>query len=115
MLNCEYILMVHASDELAATEEARRLADDLRDRTGVLAADRRKADEQTMDLGSIVAVLATSGATVAIAQGLADWLRRRRGTQLTIERTSSSGSIKVVVERIDPEAALRITELVSGD
>jgi hypothetical protein len=52
MLNCEYRLMVRASDELAATEEARRLADDLREPTGVLAADRRKANEQTMDLGS---------------------------------------------------------------
>lgn len=115
MLSCEYTLIVQAPDERAATEEARRLADDLRERTGVLAADRRKADESTMDLGSIIAVLATSGATVAIAQGLADWLRRRRGTHLTIERTSGSGSIKLAVERIDPEAALRITELISGN
>jgi hypothetical protein len=108
----QYRILVQTPDDLAATDEASRLADDLRELTGVLAADRQKSDEPTMDLGSVIAVLATSGATIAIAQGIADWLRRRRGTQLTIERTSSSGSIKVKVERIDPEVSVRITELV---
>ncbi|HJS87983.1 MAG TPA: hypothetical protein VJ779_21225 [Acetobacteraceae bacterium] len=108
----EYRIRIEAPDEAAAAEGARRLADDLRELPGVLAADRRKADESTMDLGSIVGVIAASGATTAVAQGIADWLRRRRGTRLMIERKDGSGSIKVVVESIDPDAALRITELI---
>ncbi|MDQ2802056.1 MAG: hypothetical protein M3Y41_04975 [Pseudomonadota bacterium] len=108
----EYRLLIEASDEAAASQGAGRLADDLREVRGVLAADRQKAEEPTMDLGTIVSVIATSGATVALAQGIADWLRRRRGAHLTIERNGSSGSIKVAVDRIDPESALRITELV---
>jgi hypothetical protein len=114
VLQEQYRILIEAPDERAATEEARHLTDDLREVTGVIAADRQKANQSTMDLGSIVTVVVTSGATVAIAQGIADWLRRRRGTRLTIERTSRSESIKVEVDRIDAEAAVRITELVRG-
>ena len=108
----EYRLLIAAPDQSTSTQEARRLADTLRETDGVLAADRRKTERETMDLGSVVAVIATSGAAVAMAEGVADWLRRRRGTHLTIERHSGSHSIKMEVEGIDPEVAVRITELV---
>jgi hypothetical protein len=110
----EYQIKVEASDEADAAQGAQRLATDLRELPGVLAVDRHKADEATMDLGAIVGVIAASGATTVLAQGLADWLRRRRGTRLIIERKAGSGSVKVAVEGIDPGAALRITELIGG-
>ena len=72
----------------------------------MLEANRRKeAAAPTMDIGAIIGVVATSGASLAIAQGLADWLRRRRGTKLRIERDPASGSIKAEIENIDPEIA----------
>ncbi len=111
----EYRIRIEAPDEADATQGARQLADDLREMPGVLAADRQKADETTMDLGSIVGVIAAAGATTVLAQGIADWLRRRRGVRLTIERKAGSGSIKVAVESIDPAAALRITELIGRE
>ena len=111
----EYRIRVEAADEADATRGARQLADDLRELPGVLAAGRQKSDEAvTMDVGAIVGVIAASGAATAMAQGIADWLRRRRGTRLTIERKAGSGSIRVAVEGIDPDAALRITELIGG-
>jgi len=65
-----------------------------------------------MDLGSVVTVIATSGAALAIAQGIADWLRRRRGTTLKIERDPHSGALKALVENIYPSTATGITEIV---
>jgi hypothetical protein len=41
---------------------AQALADTLREAEGVLEADRRKADETTMDLGAIVDVIAVAAA-----------------------------------------------------
>jgi hypothetical protein len=88
------------------------LADVLGEADGVLEAVYGKVDSQTMDLGSMVSVLATSGATLAIAQGLAAWLRARRAVTVTVERDGKSGSLKAAVSGLDPEAAVRIIEIV---
>ena len=109
-----YKLYIEATDARAAGQGVRSLADDLRGVPGVLEVGRQKGAQPTMDLGAIVTVLASSGATLAIARGIADWIRRTRGTSLTIEKDPTSGSIKAEVHSIDPEAALRITEIVLG-
>jgi hypothetical protein len=109
-----YLFVVDSGEDSAASDLARGLADDLREVPGVIASDRRKDDSSTMDLGSIVQVVATSGAALAIAQGIADWLRRRRGATIRIERDPSSGKIKALAENIDPATAVRITEIVRG-
>jgi hypothetical protein len=107
-----FSIFVEAEDERSAGEGARSLADELREVPGVLDADRRKEEQSTMDLGAVLTVVAASSATVAVARGIADWLRRRRGTRLKIQRDPQSGSIKAEVENIDPAAALRIVELI---
>jgi Effector Associated Constant Component 1 len=99
-------ICIQAEDDRAAQEATRSLTDHLREITGVLAVDRRKADESTQDLGTIVEVIAASGATLALAQGIAEWLRRTRGTKLRV----TSGRIKAEVENITPEVAERIIE-----
>ena len=108
----QYRFIVEAKNQAAAGQGAQALADALREAEGVLEVDRRKADETTMDLGAIVAVIASSGATLAIARGIAAWLRTRKQASITIERNSKTGSIKAVVMGIDPEAAVRIAEIV---
>jgi len=110
----EYRFVVDAEDQATAGQSALELADLLREAEGVLEAKRRKADDTSMDLGIIVSAIAASGATLAIAQGLAAWLRARRGAKVTIERSGKAASIKVAVEGLDPEAAVRIVELVRG-
>jgi Effector Associated Constant Component 1 len=65
-----------------------------------------------MDLGAVVTLLTTSGATLALARGLAAWLRARRGVSVTIERDGKSGSRKAAVHGFDSEAAVRIVEIV---
>ena len=115
MTNQNYTFSVNAEEQAAAGSSAMALADTLIEADGVLEAVRGKAAERTMDLGVIVSVLATSGATLAIARGLAAWLRARRGVTVTVERDGRSGSIKAAVAGIDPEAAVRIVEIVRDD
>jgi hypothetical protein len=109
-----YRFVVEGDEGRSAGDGARSLADSLRELTGVSEVHRVKANDASMDLGAIVGIVATSGATVAIARGVADWLRLTRGTRLRIEINPRSGSIKAEVERIDPASALRIVELIRG-
>lgn len=112
MANGIYQIVVKANDDVEAAQGARDLADELREIKGVLDSKREKGDQPTMDLGSVVALVISSSATAAIAQGIADWIRRTRGVHLIIQRDPGSDGIKVDVSQIDAEAALRITELV---
>jgi hypothetical protein len=63
-----------------------------------------------MDLGNIVEIVFTSGATIALAQGLAGWLKARRGAKVIVEKTQDAASIKTIVSGIDPATAERIVE-----
>ena len=107
-----YRITVQAENQLAAQQATRRLADGLREIPGVLNVTRLKEDADTMDLGAIVEVVFTSSATLAVARGVADWLRRTRGVHLTILKEQQSGSIRAEVENITADAALRITEKI---
>jgi hypothetical protein len=111
-MNERYKFSVEAEDLGAASRGVTELADILREANGVLEVGRDKANDQTMDLGMIVSVVATSGATLAIARGLAAWLRARRGVTLTIEMDGRSGNLKAAVAGLDPEAAVRIVEMI---
>jgi hypothetical protein len=112
MVSESYRFVVGAEEQALAGSGAIALADTLREADGVIEAVRSKANDQTMDLGTVVSVVATSGATLAIAQGLAAWLRARRGVTVTVEKDSASGSLKAAVTGIDPETATRIVEIV---
>ena len=109
-----YEFTVQSDDEQSADEATVTLIDDLREVPGLSRIGRRKSSDSTMDLGAIVTVIASSGATLALARGVADWLRARRQTRLKIEIKDGSRSIKVEVANIDPEAAGRIIEDVRG-
>jgi len=103
---------VNAESHHEANAAAQALADKLRGAEGVDEVERLKADPTTMDVGTILQVIVGSGSTLAIAQGVAAWLRGRRGVKLRIERDGKSGSLKAEVEGIDPTAAMRIVEMV---
>jgi hypothetical protein len=73
-----YKFTVEAEDQAIAGSSATALGDRLREADGVTEVVRVKAEASTMDLGVIVSIIAGSGATLAIAEGLAAWLRARR-------------------------------------
>jgi hypothetical protein len=109
-----YRFEVEGADQAAASRGAKALGDILIKAEGVLEVTPGKAaDKGSMDVGSLVSVIATSGATLALAQGLAAWLRARRGVTVKIEKDAKSGSLKAAVAGIDPEAALRVVEMIS--
>ncbi|MEQ1956340.1 effector-associated constant component EACC1 [Mesorhizobium yinganensis] len=110
MMEANLKFIVQADDVAASTKHAAEFADTLREIDGVIDTSRSKSQTDTMDLGTIVSVLATSGATLAIAQGVAAWLRARRHVVLTVERKSSSESLRAIVKGIDPQTAERIIE-----
>ncbi|MFM0451675.1 hypothetical protein PQR21_14910 [Paraburkholderia nemoris] len=114
MIKHNYLLNLEADSERASDTQARAFTDSLREIEGVEKAERLKENKNTMDLGTIITVLASSGATLALSQGIADWLRSRRSTKLTIERDASTDSIKATVEGIDPDTAQQIVELIRG-
>jgi Effector Associated Constant Component 1 len=111
--NAKYVFTVKGDDQALANSSATAFADVVREAEGVLNVDRAKAaDASTMDLGAIISVVATSGATLAIAQGISAWLRARRGVALTVEKDRQSDSVKAAVTGIDPEVAMRIVEMI---
>lgn len=112
MLSENYFITIQSESEQAADVGARSLADSLREINGIVSADRIKRNDSTMDLGAIVGVIAASGATLALAQGLADWLRLRRSTTVVVERYGPNNSIKATISQIDPEAAKQIFEVI---
>jgi hypothetical protein len=107
-----YTISVLADTDLASNQGARQLGDELREVPGVTEVHRQKREPTTMDLGVIVQIVATSASTLAIARGIADWIRRNRGTQLKIERDGISGSIKAEIQNFDPEIAQSITDIL---
>lgn len=56
---------------------ARKLDDEVQVR-------REKPSPTTMDLGSVLTIVISSGAALALARGLADWMRLRRTAKITI-------------------------------
>ena len=107
-------LEVIDEDQATAAHSARAVEDMLRSVDGVLEMERKKSDPDSMDLGSIVDVVFTSGATLAVAQGIAAWLRARRNAKVVFEQTGPGGSVKTLVQGIDPATAERIIERQSG-
>jgi hypothetical protein len=105
-------LVVEGEDAAAASRSALALADMIAGADCVVRVSLNRLFQDTMDLGTIVSVVVSSGATLALAQGIAAWLRGRRGVTLRIEKDRTTGSIKTEVIGIDPESALRIVELI---
>jgi hypothetical protein len=99
-----YQIQIEAEDDRAAQQATRALADQLRELPGVLRVERRKEDLSTQDLGTILEVIASSNATLAIAGGIASWLQLTRRAKVKI----SSKDLEIEVENITPAAAQRI-------
>ncbi len=66
-----------------------------------------KPDQNTMDLGTIVGVVVASAAATAVAQGIADWLRKRQDASVTVKENG-----EVVATNITSEAALDLVRIL---
>ena len=105
-------MTLHVTDEDggATGRSVQFIEDTARSTEGVLSVERHKSDLDSMDIGSVVEIAFQSAATLALARGLAAWLRARRGAKVIIEWKEQGKSIKTMVEGIDPAAGERIVE-----
>lgn len=101
---------ISGEDQASAGSAATSLMDMALEIDGVVDAFREKGAGETMDLGTIVSIIATSGATLAVAKGLARWLSARRAVTLTFESSTEGRNLKLALQNLDPETALRIVE-----
>jgi hypothetical protein len=68
--------------------------------------DRLKTDEETQDVGTILAIILGANSTIAIAYGIARWLARRNRTRVSL-RTRDRRFERVDAESKDVEKCLR--------
>jgi hypothetical protein len=111
----DYSFTVAASDAAAANRHAESLSDLLRGVDGVLSVARTKPDVDSMDVGTVVGLIAESAATLAIARGISAWLKSRNGVDIFIRRRGKSESLKTVITGLDPDSAARIVNTILGE
>jgi hypothetical protein len=78
---------------------------------GVTEVVQHKEQPGTMDFGASLAVVLGTGASVALAKGIADWLRGHRKAMITIVNESG----KIVVENVTGAEANKILETVGAE
>ncbi len=111
------IIRVVGASAAEATREAGSLRGHLLDvGPGDLAIDLIKEDKTTQDMGATLVLALGAPAVVAIAHGIADWLRRRR-IGSTIELEIRGNRVRVTGEVADNPAQLEglIRALTKGE
>lgn len=91
---------VHGADEAESARLAVSLRDWLRDELPTSDVTLVKADQTTMDAGSIVSVILESSAITILAAGVADWLRRRPHSTVKVDGLEVTGLTPGGAERI---------------
>jgi hypothetical protein len=100
-----------ASSE-AANKYAAELQRELEQASPDVRVEQRKDDKTTQDFGTtLVLVLGSGGAALAVAKGIADWLRKRTGTTITITQENT----KVTASGLGSKDAVRIVEHLTGN
>jgi predicted GTPase len=101
---------IEISFENASISDSGRFAQELEDvirrSQEDIVVTRRKSDSGTQDIGTIVSVVITSGATLALAKGIADWIRLRKSS-LTIKANG-----EVIATGLSGEQTVRLAELL---
>lgn len=79
----QYEFLVETSSPAETQKIIKSLMDQIATADDELQPIRVKANDETMDLGATIAVLATSTAATAIATGIKIWLSKHQGAKLT--------------------------------
>ena len=104
----EYVIRFEGVSLAEAGRLAARLRSDMLDVTPDVEATVEKADPSTQDPGSILVLVLGTPAIIAVARGLASFIRRERAASIVIE---SDG--KVIAEGLRSEDAAKIAEVMA--
>jgi hypothetical protein len=92
--------------------EAGILAEDLRhvilDAHPDASAAQRRGDPSFQDLGTLLELVLTAPAIIAVAQGMKAWLERYQSVTLRVERPDGT----LVAENLTPKRAVEIAKLL---
>lgn len=105
----EFTISFDTADLARANRWTSELAAELERVDPSVQTERGKTDPQTMDLGAVIGVVVSSGAALAVARGIGQWLERRQGASITISRDGA-----VVAKGITSKDAVRLMELAKG-
>jgi hypothetical protein len=72
-----------------------------------VAVSRLSDGRRTLDAGTIIQIVLNAGALVAIAKGIADWLRMHQGAEIKIECRDGT---KVEAKTVTSATALSVIE-----
>jgi membrane-associated two-gene conflict system component 1 (EACC1) len=100
---------VQGSDPANSQVLATELASALRLISPMVQVERIKDSDQTMDLGAVVGVVVASGAAAALARGVAAWLSKRQGAEISV---SKDGIIQA--RGLNSTDAVRVAQIIAG-
>jgi hypothetical protein len=94
--------------------EANRLVEDLRnyvlDAAPSVEAKRQRVDQTSMDCGSLLLVMLSAPAVVAVAKGIGNFLQRYQSASLTIKGPHGSVVVKNVTARQASDLAAKLQD-----
>jgi hypothetical protein len=103
---------IEISFDGAPSSDAGRFAQELQDvirrSQKDLTVTRHKTDPNTQDIGTVLSIILTSGATLALAQGISDWIRLRKSSLIMRENG------EVIATGITGEQTVRLVELLKA-
>jgi hypothetical protein len=88
-MNDDYSIKIHSASLKMAGALAASLEKQLKEQ-GLFQVNKSKEDSDTMDLGAVVSAIVASGATVALANGVAAWLQKNLGASVTIKKNGET-------------------------
>jgi hypothetical protein len=97
-------------DVRQANANAQSLRDAIRDEAPHAQVEQRRDDQESQDFGATLAIVLAGPAVVAIAKGIADWLRRHHG--VTIEITTPDK--KVIAQNVTARNVVEIINAAAG-
>jgi hypothetical protein len=83
----------------------------LRDSDPTASVDRRPENDRSQDFGATLVLILGSGASIAIARGIANWMGRWKNASITVD----DGTRKVKLENVSSGDAVRVAELFAGN
>ena len=96
-------------------EDANKYASELRREIEEISPDVRveirKEDKAAQDFGATLVLVLGTGAAIAVAQGIADWLRKRTSACITVTRAGT----QAVASGVSSKDAVRIANIFAVD
>lgn len=87
-----YLITFEGLSAETANKYAAELGEILADTSRDVRVERKREDPDAQDLGGTLVLILGTGAAIALAKGLADWLRKRNDATVTVTKVGPKGT-----------------------